>query len=519
MSHEQQRRPLPEAVLAASPVWDGLDGGSLIVACSGGADSVGLLRAAHALLVDPVFSSRFNQAPRLLTWHYNHRVRPESDADEDFVSQLGAQLGLAGMEEGAPLRELHEQQGGNLEALMRRERYRALLAWIEELRREPQRFGPVCAMTAHHLGDQAETILHHLIRGTHLSGIRGIHPLRNDCIHRPWLLLPPEEIREYLRGLGQEWREDAGNADISLTRNRLRHSVIPELLQINPRAREHIARLAGTAELAASAVAEALQELEVEIFTSHDLQRWLPLLGWQTAEYQLHRCESPAFGSADLLARYAWTQLRSLLGSLDNADWKQIDEWALQPQRRLSLKGWQLRLLHPSLLAFQGPEQNQAQPQQAELQPGSRLRLGGLEISLQPCSSEFWSAERSRQRHPWERIRDWGQALSSITSSPPLGPAWHCCLPRETAFPLRIRTAGQGDRLPLVNSGSKLLSDIFIDAKLPRCFRPVWPVLCDSAGNALWLPGLADGAGMRIADGQSPAWLLSLRDISAHDRA
>ncbi len=505
-------------MLAASPLWDELDGGTLIVACSGGADSVGLLRAAHALLKDPIFCGRFRKPPTLLSWHFNHHLRAESDQDEAFVARLGTGLGLDCKAEGAPLEDQHVHAGGNLEALLRRERYAALLKWIEQLSAEPQRFGCVLALTAHHLGDQAETILHHLVRGTHLSGMRGIHAVRNDCIHRPWLLLPPEEIRSYLQKLGQEWREDASNADVSLTRNRLRHLVLPELLKINPRAREHIGRLSGTAQLVSSTVAEALSELEVEIFTNHDLQRWLPLLGWQNAEYQLHRCEDVSFASADLLARYVWDQLRSLAGVLDNRDWKQIEEWALLPHKVLHLRGCRTRLLHGRLLAIQGPAQPADAPQEAALCPGGSIRLGGLEISLQSCAPEFWQSELAREKHAWERIRDWGQALDSLSTSPPVGPAWHCCLPAELEFPVTIRSPREGDRLRLSGGGSKLLSDVFIDAKVPRCFRSVWTLLADSQHEILWVPGLADSASMRFETGQQPAWLLSLRDISAHDR-
>jgi tRNA(Ile)-lysidine synthase len=299
----------------------------LVVACSGGADSVGLLRAAHALLSDADFISRFSKPPQLLAWHFNHRLREENDQAESFVADLCAALELPVPELDRRGDEQAEVTGGNLEARLRRERYAALLLRLDELGERLQAVGPVIALTAHHLGDQAETILHHLLRGTQLGGLRGIHPVLKEHIHRPWLALAPEQIRAYLAQLGQAHIEDHTNQDLSLTRNRLRHKVIPELLALNAKAREHIARLAPAAALAQRAIRRRLARIEVEVFTAHDLQRWLPLIGWVAGHYELHRAAQP-WGAPDLLALYAAQVISSRAAALSQRDYDRLQVWA-----------------------------------------------------------------------------------------------------------------------------------------------------------------------------------------------
>ena len=101
------------------------------------------------------------------------------------------------------------------------------------LRRTARTCGAQWIATAHNAGDNAETILLHLIRGTGLRGLGGIRPRQGDVI-RPLLSVSRNEIEAYLRFWGLPWREDATNRDDAYTRNRLRHRVLPELEAISP---------------------------------------------------------------------------------------------------------------------------------------------------------------------------------------------------------------------------------------------------------------------------------------------
>jgi hypothetical protein len=177
--------PLPLALLKASPLWDGLNGGTLVVACSGGRDSVALARAAHALLNDPDFRARFATAPELFLWHMDHGLRPASGADAEFVRRLALALDVECEVYHAELGEELTRNGGNAEELARAERYRVLLERLDNpYYLLPLRL-PGVAATAHHLGDQAETSLFNLVRGTHLKALRDRGGARRRH-HRGW---------------------------------------------------------------------------------------------------------------------------------------------------------------------------------------------------------------------------------------------------------------------------------------------------------------------------------------------
>jgi tRNA(Ile)-lysidine synthase len=101
--------------------------------------------------------------------------------------------------------------------------------------------------TAHTLDDQAETVLHRLLRGAWTEGLGGIHPVvhcARGSILRPFLETRREEIREWLQQRGQPWREDVTNQDTAHTRNRIRLDLMPRLGEYNPQVAEQLARLA-----------------------------------------------------------------------------------------------------------------------------------------------------------------------------------------------------------------------------------------------------------------------------------
>lgn len=215
----------------------------MVVAVSGGADSVALLRA---LLV---------ASSQLVIAHLNHQLRgAESDADEDFVRALHAQL-VAGGQEGLQLRcerldvAAHARaDGDNLEAVARRLRY----AWLAEVARDA---GLRLVATGHTADDQAETVLHRLLRGTGLRGLRGIATRRSltaeiDVV-RPLLTTTRAEVLAYLAGLGQDYRHDSSNDSRQLTRNRIRHELLPLLArEYNPEIAAVLGRLAEEADAA-----------------------------------------------------------------------------------------------------------------------------------------------------------------------------------------------------------------------------------------------------------------------------
>lgn len=499
----------PIALLAASLLWDGLDGGTIVVACSGGRDSVALARAVRQLLSDPQFRSRFDSPPRLHLWHLDHGLRPDSAVDAEFVSRLAAQLDCECTVHSVKLNEQLAREGGNAEELARRERYQALLDWLGKLETD----GPVAAVTAHHLGDQAETIIFNLIRGTHLAGLRGIAEVRDDLLYRPWLELDPAQIDAYLERLGQEYRDDPTNADTRLARNKIRHEILPLLIEINPRAREHIARLGSTARAALAYVESQLADLPVEEYAVGTIAAWLPLLGWPSADYDVYRLPD-GWRNAETLALYAARQLQERLGALTREEYDDAARWSSTPHELATIRQLGLALPFPTVLVISSQQRRERPAAEVQLEPGAAKAAGGLRAVLQATTAEAWRRHSLGRPQPWEHIRSWPQALHELTETPPQRTAWRCYLPAGTRLPLTLRGWSEGDRITLPDGATKKLGDIFTDAKLPLCLRTVWAVLTDAAGEVIWVPALADSHWMRIDTDSQPAYAVTLKSAA-----
>jgi tRNA(Ile)-lysidine synthase len=231
-----------------------------VLAVSGGADSVALARSLSG-----------TWPSGLVIAHLNHRLRgTESDADAEFVRELCPDL--PHFIESLDVAQMARDTGENLEATARRVRYGFLT-------RVARQVGAGWIATAHTRDDQAETILHRLIRGSGLRGLRGIaesHVRDGIRIVRPMLAVTKGEVVDYLTILGQPWREDASNTDPAFTRNRLRHELLPLLRSYNPRISETLAGLAGQA---------------AELFDAHE----------RAARDLLARCEKPPAGDWRIL--------------------------------------------------------------------------------------------------------------------------------------------------------------------------------------------------------------------------
>jgi tRNA(Ile)-lysidine synthase len=230
----------------------------VLVAVSGGADSVALLRGLD--------EQRRLRGSRLMVAHFDHRLRgTESTADRDFVVALCKQLSVeCHMGEWTPAEAAGPCPDG-VEAAARTARYAFLQSTAE-------RSGCRYIATAHTADDQAETVLHHILRGTGLSGLAGMSRTRPlgvaVTLIRPLLSFRRTDVIAYLADIGQPYRDDATNREPAFTRNRIRLQLLPLLARdYNPRVVESLLRLSSLAadvqavidglvdELAASCVA------------------------------------------------------------------------------------------------------------------------------------------------------------------------------------------------------------------------------------------------------------------------
>jgi tRNA(Ile)-lysidine synthase len=200
------------------------------VAVSGGADSVALLLSMLEL--------RERIGIELSVVHLNHKLRGRaSDKDEEFVTKLAAKHRLSLHVERMDVEGTARRAKSNLEDTARRARYEFFSRLVER--------GYVDKVAvAHTADDQAETVLAHILRGTGLAGLGGIHPVVGHVV-RPLLGMRRAELRAYLRARKQKWREDATNRDTTRTRARVRKKLIPLLEEhFQPAVVKHLATLA-----------------------------------------------------------------------------------------------------------------------------------------------------------------------------------------------------------------------------------------------------------------------------------
>jgi len=189
-------------------------GSRLLVALSGGSDSVALVLLLQELAEQGAFSV-------VSLAHLNHRLRCTAKRDEQFCRDFAARIGLPIAVESIDVVAYAHTQRLSIEEAARRVRYDFLHRIAESSSAERIAVG-------HTRDDQAETFLLKLIRGAGLTGLGGIYP-RRGIVVRPLLDVSRADLRRYLESRGQSWVDDETNEDLANPRNRIRHKVLPEL--------------------------------------------------------------------------------------------------------------------------------------------------------------------------------------------------------------------------------------------------------------------------------------------------
>jgi len=459
-------------VSAAAPV-------SLLAAVSGGADSMALLYALARLRdTTPAIAG-------LHVGHINHQLRGKaSDADAVFVAEHATQLGLACTIEKADVALAMTAGGESLETAARQERYRLLSAIAKQAN---------CSAIAlaHTADDQAETVLHRLIRGTGLRGLAGISPCRRHedlTLWRPLLAVSRREVEDYLASRGVPYRQDVSNDCLDHTRNRLRHELLPLLrANYNPNINDCLTQLAAIARDAHELIAADTGELLDALVKSSTPQRLilhrpkLAALGRIQQVQVLQACmEQLGIGQRAIDFGHL-TGALALIASAESAptalnwpgDWRlSADGDNLIVQHCPPTAAWAADKLPPVALTIPG---------ETALPPGY-LYLDTATGQTRPLASVTIEC-RNRAS-----VRD-----DLIFANPDVTTAW---LDKDalTGGKLLVRTRHEGDRFRALGAaGSKTLGDVLTDRKAPTADRDRLALLCDSAGIA-WLPGstLAD---------------------------
>ncbi len=190
-------------------------GTSILVACSGGVDSM--------VLVDVLLKLNYN----ISLAHCNFQLRgKESDADELFLHDFAMKHNIPFYNIKFDTKEYKQNKDVSTQMAARELRYN----WFEQIRKENHYHS---IAVAHHLDDQLETILLNITKGTGIKGLTGMQP-KNGYIIRPLLEISKQEILEYAKQNNIVFREDSSNASDDYQRNLIRHQIVPQLQKINP---------------------------------------------------------------------------------------------------------------------------------------------------------------------------------------------------------------------------------------------------------------------------------------------
>lgn len=400
-------------------------GQSVLCALSGGVDSVVLL---HLLLQCGV---------RVEAAHVEHGIRGESSQrDCRFVQELCGKWGV-------PLHVIHldvpaqaAKEGRGIEETARAMRYDFLWKTREARRLET-------LATAHHLNDQAETVLMHLIRGTSPVGLSGMRE-RDGALIRPLLPFSRAQIEQYAQENHLPHVEDETNADIAYTRNYIRHELIPCMEKLNPRAVEAVGRAAELARRQSDFVRqEALRVLRSRMYGAAlaDVSDLHPGLRSEVIAQYLRAQGTPEFSAADIV------RIESLLAG--------------GVGRRVSL----------------GKELFE------------RDTNGVRRVIMEPAGSGRWALHSGENETPLGRFT---LRTGKVPKNLNLGKYAQVFDADKIRAPLFVRTRRDGDRLALLGGGKRKLSDILIDKKVPRALRDSVPLIV-MGEEILWAVGAAPG--------------------------
>lgn len=418
-------------------------GETVLVAVSGGADSLALLYGLHAL--------RAKLECHLHVAHLNHNLRPDADADAEFVRQHAARLSV-------PFSLAKVELPMPSEATGRAARYQ----FYEEV---AERIGATKIALGHHQGDIAETVLMHLIRGSGATGLKGILPVKEARFVRPLACFTRQEIEAFLSDMNLTPRHDATNTDTRYLRNRIRHELLPLLARdYNPNIKIGLNR---TAEVL-GAESAYLDSVAREAF---------------------EKCQTRQHGEAEDIIRLDRTQFR---------------QYHIAVQRRMlrhciaeihgQLTDFYFEHCQAILDLIEGDAPNAV----VALPNGMQVRRAyqGIIFERKPVATEDFAyplAVPGKTNIPTLNAELTAQVVGINVGDvlPLFDGKFSAAFDWETiqGFPLTVRNRRAGDRFqPFGMQGTKKLKDFFIDAKVPRCERDRIPLLV-SGDKLVWVIG------------------------------
>ncbi len=443
-------------------------GDTILVAVSGGADSVVLLELLSRLASELSLT--------LFIAHLDHGLR-EEDAKKDaqFVASLGEKMGLSVICERIDVRKISEEKRLGLEEAGRLMRRRFLEATAKKIAANRIALG-------HTLDDRAETLLFNLIRGAGPTGLGGIRPVSPPYI-RPLIETKCEEILTFACTEGLAWCEDRTNRDTTFPRNRIRHQILPLLQQLNPRLLEALQRTADLLLEEGKALDTLLERPWKDVVAREETGS--VALGRD----QLQRLPGELRG---LLLRRGIANAR---GNLQGIEKVHVD------------------VLRDLVTKVNGHGE-------AHL-PGLTARMQGNELLLCAHREPTMAPYELPIELGWTELPHLGVALDlSIeqwngTQEPPKkGGLVEIADADRVHFPLQVRSRRQGDRFrPLGMSDEKRLKDFLIDERVPFYDRDSLPLLCDQE-QIVWVVGVRLSDVVRLTRKTKRALVMRLEELA-----
>jgi len=389
----------------------------------------------------------------LVAAHFNHCLRPEADQEEAFVRRKVEALGLPLVRGREDVRALKRSWGRSLEETARLARYR----FLEEVR---ENYGLTKIALGHHLLDQAETVLINILRGSGLSGLKGMEPVRDERYIRPLLYISPPEIAAYLAREGIEFCTDRSNWDERFLRNRVRHRLIPLLeREFNPRLVNTLSRMADILRIEdefLAAVAEAaLRDLRLhstgddEYISNEGLRKLAPAVRKRVVKGLLESMRPE--GKAVCLYHVA-----------------EVEKMALSPRpgKRISVPGGEVIMGYEELILRR---------KRAPLDENFSYTLDVPgEVRVGPTGQLIRTSLCGKKEVP-KRVEEKNILYVDVRALRP---------------PITVRNWQPGDRMrPLGLAGTRKVQDILGEMKVPRFKRHLTLIFEDREG-ILWVGGL-----------------------------
>lgn len=448
--------------------------GGVVVGVSGGLDSMALLHVAVGLNREAGFGLDLHIA------HLDHQLRGlEAEKDAAFVQAAADDLNLPCTAERRDIAKLAESASGSIEEVARGERY----TFLEGVAR---RCGAGTVIVGHQADDNAETILHRIIRGTGFRGLCGIprsRPIQAGSqiqLVRPLLRRTRRELSEFLSECGIPYREDRTNQDNEPMRNRIRNLVLPLLeAEINPQAREALLRLGEQACWLEEFLTEMVQKtLETLIISHTDQELVLNAVALakrsRIVQTELIRRAAASFQAGEQDMGFA--QLVAVADMLDDpASGKQVH-----------LPGGIIVTKSYESLSFALPTD---EPREA-IAPEIAIRLPGTTLlPVRRIAIECQITTSNAGELAGHRIQQVQRGATRVVGRGrfPIREEW---VDLDSVHPpLVVRTRQPGDRFwPLGAPGSKKLSEFLSDHKVDPRERQRIAVLCDQLGP-IWIIG------------------------------